>query len=71
VHIIVFHYIFITEQNIDDYKKYLILYLKISKTPKYLGIIIWVLLTGAPGALVKHTIKGNYYHKKKLFLTLL
>jgi len=30
-----------------------------------------VLLTGVPGALVKHTIKGNYYHKRKLFLTLL
>jgi len=24
-----------------------------------------------PGALVKHTIKENYYHKKKLFLILL
>jgi len=26
-------------------------------------------LTGAPVALVKHTKKGNYYHKRKLFLT--
>jgi len=36
-----------------------------------LGIKYRVLLTGVPGALVKHTIKGNYYHKRKLFLTLL
>jgi len=27
------------------------------------------MLTGASGAQVKHTKIGNYYHKRKLFLT--
>ena len=34
-------------------------------------LFCWILLNGASGALVKHIIKCNYYHKRKLFLTLL
>jgi hypothetical protein len=30
-----------------------------------------VLLTGASGELIKHTMEENYYHKRKLLLTLL
>jgi len=32
-------------------------------------MLIREIITGTPGALVKHTKKGNYYHKRKLFLT--